>query len=96
MVWRGRRDYNRRANMEDRIAELNHDLNADHFGQKEFHATEAAFRSVPMLFNLRVEFQRAGGMPGCGEPTTMRTQLLTCAAVPGRSTRRFVLHSGER
>jgi hypothetical protein len=37
------RDYNRRADMENRIAELKHDLAADGFCLKEFFATEAAF-----------------------------------------------------
>ncbi|HSW50444.1 MAG TPA: transposase, partial [Bryobacteraceae bacterium] len=49
-IWR---DYNRRADMENRIAELKHDLGADGFCLKEFFATEAAFRSVLLLFNLR-------------------------------------------
>lgn len=48
-IWR---DYNRRADIENRIAELKHDLNADHFCLKQFHATEAAFRSALLLFNL--------------------------------------------
>ena len=59
-VWR---DYNRRADMENRIAELKHDLGADGFCLKEFFATEAAFRAVLLLFNLLAEFQRAAGLP---------------------------------
>ena len=42
-IWRG---YNRRADMENRIAELKHDLGADGFCMKQFFATEAAFRAV--------------------------------------------------
>ena len=42
-IWR---DYNRRADMENRIAELKHDLAADDFCLQEFFATEAAFRSI--------------------------------------------------
>ena len=61
-VWR---DYNRRADMENRIAELKHDLGADGFCLKKFFATEAAFRSVLLLFNLLGEFQRAAGLPRC-------------------------------
>ena len=60
-IWRG---YNRRADMENRIAELKHDLGADGFCLKQFFATEAAFRSVLLLFNLLAEFQRAAGLPG--------------------------------
>jgi hypothetical protein len=39
-IWR---DYNRRADMENRIAELKHDLGAHGFCLKQFFATEAAF-----------------------------------------------------
>ena len=91
-IWR---DYNPRADIENRIAELKHDLNADHFCLKQFHATEAAFRSVLLLFNLLAEFQRAAGMPGYREPATIRTQVLTCGAILGRSARRLVVHLGE-
>lgn len=91
-IWR---DYNRRADMENRIAELKHDLGADHFCLKQFHATEAAFRAVLLLFNLLAEFQRAAGLPGYREPATIRTQILTCGAILGRSARRLVLHMGE-
>ena len=54
-IWRG---YHRRADMENRIAELKHDLGADGFCMKQFFATEAAFRAVLLLFNLLAEFQR--------------------------------------
>jgi hypothetical protein len=91
-IWR---DYNRRADMENRIAELKHDLGANHFCLKQFHATEAAFRAVLLLFNLLSEFQRAAGLPGYREPATIRTQILTCGAILGRSARRLVVHMGE-
>jgi hypothetical protein len=80
-IWR---DYNRRADMENRIACL-----------KQFFATEAAFRAVLLLFNLLAEFQRAAGMPVYREPTTIRTQVLTCGAILGRAGRRLVLHLSE-
>jgi len=92
LVWR---DYNRRADMENRIAELKHDLGIDHFCLKQFHATEAAFRTILLLFNLLAEFQRAAGLPSYREPATIRTQILTCGAILGRSARRIVLHLGE-
>jgi hypothetical protein len=66
-IWR---DYNRRADMENRIAELKHDLGADGFCLKQFFATEAAFRSVLLLFNLLGEFQRAAAVPGYLFPAT--------------------------
>ena len=39
--------------MENRIAELKHDLGANHFCLKQFHATEGAFRAVLLLFERR-------------------------------------------
>jgi len=91
-IWR---DYNRRADMENRIAELKHDLGADGFCLKQFFATEAAFRAVLLLFNLLAEFQRAAGLPGYREPATIRTQVLTCGAILGRAGRRLVVHLSE-
>jgi hypothetical protein len=91
-IWR---DYNLRADIENRIAELKHDLNADHFCLKQFHATEAAFRAVLLLFNLLAEFQRAASLPGYREAATIGTQVLTCGAILGRSARRLVLHMGQ-
>jgi hypothetical protein len=91
-IWR---DYNRRADVENRIAELKHDLGADGFCLKSFFATEAAFRSVLLLFNLLAEFQRAAGLPGYREPATLRTQVLTCGAILGRSGRRLVVHLSQ-
>jgi hypothetical protein len=91
-IWR---DYNRRADRENRIAELKHDLGADDFCMKQFYATEAAFGAVLLLFNLLAEFQGAAGMPIYREPATIRTQVLTCGAILGRAGRRVVLHLSE-
>ena len=91
-IWR---DYNRRADMENRIAELKHDLGADGFCLQPFFATEAAFQTVLLLFNLLAEFQRAAGLPGYREPATLRTQVFTCGAILGRSGRRLVLHLSQ-
>ena len=88
-IWR---DYNRRADMENRIAELKHDLGADGFCLKQFFATEAAFRAVLLLFNLLSEFQCAAGLLVYREPATIRTQVLTCGAVLGRAGRHLVIH----
>ncbi|MGC9224635.1 MAG: transposase, partial [Terracidiphilus sp.] len=91
-IWR---DYNRRADMENRIAELKHDLAADRFCLKQFFATEAAFQCILLLFNLLAEFQRAAGLPGYREPATLRTLVFTCGAILGRAGRRIVLHLSE-
>src|SRR5207249_11775798 len=81
-IWR---DYNRRADMENRIAELKHDLGADDFCLREFFATEAAFRSILLLFNLLAEFQRASGLRTYRQPATLRTQVFLCGALLGRA-----------
>ena len=91
-IWR---DYNHRADMENRIAELKHDLGADGFCLKEFFATEAAFRAVLLLFNLLGEFQRAAGLPTYRAPATIRMQVLTCGAILGRAGRRLVVHLSQ-
>jgi hypothetical protein len=91
-IWR---EYNHRADMENRIAELKHDLGTDGFCMKQFSATEAAFRAVLLLFNLLSEFQRAAGLPVYREPDTIRTQILTCGAILGRAGRHLVIHLSQ-
>ena len=88
-IWR---DYNRRADMENRIAELKHDLAADDFCLRQFFATEAAFRSILLLFNLLGEFQRACRFTSYRQPATLRAQVFLCGALLGRAGRRLVLH----
>ena len=88
-VWR---DYNRRADMEKRIAELKYDLAADDFCLHEFFATEAAFLAILMLFNLLAEFQRAVGMPRYRQPASLRVEVFLCGAILGRAGHRTVLH----
>jgi hypothetical protein len=88
-VWR---DYNQRACLEQRIEELKSDLAADDFCLKEFFATEAAFLSILMLFNLLGEFQRASGMSGYRQPASLRMQVFLCGAILGRAGHRTVLH----
>jgi len=88
-IWR---DDNQRACREQRIEELKSDLAADDFGLKEFFATEAAFLSILMLFNLLVEFQRASGMTGYRQPASLRVQVFLCGAILGRAGHRTVRH----
>lgn len=66
--------------MENRIAELKHDLAADDLCLREFFATEAAFRSILLLFNQLGEFQRACGFTNYRQPATLRT-LVSFAAL---------------
>ena len=91
-IWR---DYDIRADMENRIAELKHDLGADDFCMKQFFATEAAFRSVLLLFNLLSEFQRASGMTSYRRPQTLRSTVFLCGAILGRSGHRKILHLSQ-
>jgi hypothetical protein len=88
-IWR---DYNQRACVEQRIEELKSDLAADDFCLQEFFATETAFLSILMLFNLLAEFQRASGMIGYRQPASLRVQVFLCGAILGRAGHRVVLH----
>lgn len=81
--------------MENRIAELKHDLAADGFCLKQFFATEAAFQAILLLFNLLADFQRAAGLPGYRQPATLRTMVFTCGAILDRSGRRIVLQLSD-
>jgi hypothetical protein len=88
-IWR---DYNQRADVENRIAELKLDLAADAFCLHEFFATEAAFCAVLVLFNLLVEFQRASGSKRYRQPASLRMEVFLCGAILGRAGHRLVLH----
>ena len=68
ILWR---DYNQRADMEKRIAELKYNLAADDFYLCEFFAAEAAIFAILMLFILLSEFQRVSGMPGYRRPAML-------------------------
>ena len=88
-IWR---DYNKRADMENRIMELKHDLAAADFCLRQCYATEAAFRSILMLFNLLAEFQRATGMTEYRQPASLRYTVFLCGAILGRKGHQAVLH----
>jgi len=88
-IWR---DYNQRATMENRIAELKYDLAADDFCLHEFFATEAAFLAILMLFNLLGEMQRMSAMKQYRRPATLRAQVFLCGAILGRSGHHQVLY----
>jgi len=75
------RDYTIEADMENRIAELKHDLGADDFCMQEFFPPKAAFRSILLLFNLLGEFQRASGCKTYRQPATLRAQVFLCGAL---------------
>lgn len=91
-IWR---DYNKRADVENRIAELKHDLAADCFCLREFYASDAVFRSVVLLFNLLNEFQRASGTGQHREPGTVRSEVFLCGAELGQVGQQIILYLSQ-
>jgi hypothetical protein len=86
--------YDQRAAIEPRISELKADLAADDFCLQEFFPTEAAVRSVLLLFNfislLQALQPNAAAQPQ-QRPATVRQQLFTCAAAAGRAGHKVVI-----
>ncbi len=82
LIWR---DYNLRATLEQRIDELKSDLGADDFCRREFYATEAAFRSVLLLFNLLSLWQTAA-RPPCAPRSSSAAPSPPPTAAPPCST----------
>ena len=91
-IWR---EYNQRATIENRIAELKYDLAADDFCMHKFFATEAAFRGVTFLYNLLTEFQRAVGFGRYQRAATLRSAIFLCGAILGTAGRRTLLFLSE-
>jgi hypothetical protein len=91
-VWR---ESNQRADLENRIAELKQDLGADDSCMHQFFATEAAFRSVPLLFNLLSEFQRATGMGNRQWAATVPFNRFSLRSDLGKRGRRTLLFLSE-
>ncbi len=87
-VWRFYRGH---AEIENRIRELKWDYGIDGFCQKKFYATEAAFRMVCVIFNLMGLFQEKLGRTVYQTLGTLRSQMLTCGAMVGRSGRKTML-----
>jgi len=78
------RDYNGRACIEQRIAELKHDLAADGFCLQPFFATEAAFLAVLCTFNLLSLYQHQTTPDApYRQPGTLRVAVFLCGAVLG-------------
>jgi hypothetical protein len=55
-------------------------------------ATEAAFRSILLLFNLLAEFQRAGASARIASRLHWALKFFLCGALLGRAGHRLVLH----
>jgi len=83
----------RRADMENRIAELKHDWGPRFLPQTVF-PTEAAFA---LCYCSSICWPSSSGWPPCqaiGNPATIRTQVLT-SAHPRSGGRRLVVHLSE-
>jgi hypothetical protein len=86
--------YDQRAAIEPRISELKEDLAADNFCLQRFFPTEAAMRSVFLLFNLTSLLQALQPTHAQGpqqRPSTLRQRWFTCAAAAGRCGHKIVL-----
>jgi hypothetical protein len=86
--------------MEQRIDELKHDLAVDDFCRRSFFATEAAFRSVLVLFNLLSLWQtatRPASRPGTAgwRPGAPKCSSAGPSPIAGRDGRRPVLHLSQ-
>lgn len=88
-VWR---IYNARSDAENRIAELKYDFGLDSFCLDSFYATEAAFRTVILAYNLMSLFRQALlQAPQAVRLSTMRFQCFALGAWIGRRGRRKML-----
>jgi hypothetical protein len=88
-IWRL---YNGRCDSENRIAELKGDFGLNGFCLDPFYATEAAFRSVMLAYNLMSLFRQALlQAPTAVRMPTMRFQCFALGAWIGRQGRKKVL-----
>lgn len=88
-VWRL---YRGRADSENRIAELKHDFGINGFCLDRFYATEAAFRTVILAYNLMSVFRQAVlKAPKAVRLSTLRFQCFALGSWIGRKGRNRVL-----
>ena len=90
-VWRF---YNGRADAENRIKELKHDLGADGFCLKSFDGTEAVFRLICFLYNVLQIFKREVLDNDRRHLTQIRHSTFVVGAILGSSGRRRMLRLG--
>jgi len=88
-VWRL---YRGRGDSENRILELKHDFGLNGFCLDSFYATEAAFRTVILAYNLMSVFRQALlKAPQAVRLSTMRFQCFALGSWIGRNGRKNVL-----
>ena len=93
LLWR---DYNQRATVEQRIEELKNEVHADGFCTKKFFATEAAFLSAILAFNLLSLYQaQVTAKAGWRKPSTLRAAVFVCGALLGRAGRKLALRLSQ-
>ena len=93
LLWR---DYNQRATVEQRIEELKNDLHANGFCTRKFFATEAAFLSAILGFNLLSLYQaQVTPKAGWRKPSTLRADVFICGALLGRAGRKLALRLSQ-
>jgi DDE family transposase len=87
-VWRFYRPH---AEIENQIRELKWDYGADGFCQKNFFATEAAFRMVCVTYNLVSLLQEKLGFNVYRTLGVLRSKLFTVGAILGTQGRKTIL-----
>lgn len=86
--------YDQRGECENTIKEFKNDFGADGFCMNSFHATEAVFRLISVLFNLATEFKREVLRNSTVTLGTVRVKLFVLGAMLGRHARRTILRLG--
>lgn len=86
--------YDKRGECENTIKEFKNDFGADGFCMNSFHATEAVFRLLSVLFNLVTEFKRAVLRDSSATLATVRVKVFVLGAILGRHARKPVLRLG--
>jgi hypothetical protein len=86
--------YDKRGECENTIKEFKNDFGADGFCMNSFHATEAVFRLLSVLFNLVTEFKRVVLRDCTTTLATVRVKVFVLGALLGRRARKIVLRLG--
>ena len=86
--------YDQRGECENTIKEFKNDFGARGFCMNSFHATEAVFRLISVLFNLVTEFKRQVLLDSSVTLATVRLKVFVLGAMLSRRARKVVLRLG--